>query len=122
MDSDRNVQISERSNGGEVADRAKSGDGIESQPDLHGGDAGGAGLRHPPKRRVAGLCNPLQSTRLHTKGRQRAAAGIKQFRKPLPALLIRFQQGVHSLQGGDARCDSLEAEQIGRDHAPDQDV
>ena len=48
--------------------------------------------------------------------------GLMQFRKPLPALLVRFQQGVHSLQGGDARCDSLEAEQIGRDHAPDQDV
>jgi hypothetical protein len=122
MDADRNVQISERSNSGEIADRAKSGDGIESQPDLHGGDAGGAGLRHPAKRRVAGLSNPLQSTRLHAKGFQRAAAGIKQFRKPLPALLVRFQQGVHSLQGGNAHCEPLEAEQIGRDHAPDQDV
>jgi len=95
---------------------------LSPSPISMGAMRGGAGLRHPAKRRVAGLSNPLQSTRLHAKGRQRAAAGIKQFRKPLPALLVRFQQGVHSLQGGDARCDSLEAEQIGRDHAPDKDV
>lgn len=32
------------------------------------------------------------------------------------------RQGVHSLQVGNAHCEPLEAEQIGRDHAPDQDV
>jgi hypothetical protein len=113
MDTDRNVQICEGSNGSEVADRAQGGDGIESKSDFHGGDVGGAGLRHPAKRRAAGLSDPLQSTGLHAKGLHQAAAGIELFRKPLASLSLRFQQRADALQGGDARCDSLEAVQIG---------
>ena len=118
MDADRNEQIGGGSEGSEFAYQLMGGDGIDSQAAIHGGDripspaeihggnAGGGGLCNSAKWVGAGLGNQLHSTGRHAETTYCRAAGIEHFRKPLPALSLRVQQGVHLMDRAES-CSEL---------------
>ena len=77
MDADRSMQIGEGINGSKVSDRAQGGDGIESQSDLYGGYAGGAGLRHPASQLGTHQRGAVEAHGLHPQTHQHPLARVR---------------------------------------------